>query len=135
MAFSNNLQQNDRVLDTVSGRQGKVARTPRSPEQRRTSIVFDGNSAAQYLDVMQLRLIVNGKTPEEGPPVDGTPPEDEKPVPTAAANGHVLTAALDALKKERAHNVEDMDELDKRFRALRDANEKLDKAIALLTAE
>lgn len=137
MSFSNNLQKNDRVLDTVSGRQGKVKWTPRAPAQRRTAILIDGRSVHQYLDVMQLRLIVDGKTPEETPPVDGTPPEEpmRRPAGAAGPTDAVTASALETLRVERARNANEMSEIEQRFRTLKAANEKLDRAIAVLTEQ
>lgn len=135
-AFRNNLQKNDRVFDTVSNRQGKVAWTPRDSGSRRTALVYDGQTAPQYRDVMQLRLITNGRTPEDVPPVDGTPPALE-PEHTAARiepqpDG---MSALDALKSERASNAQEMTRIEARFRLLKNSNERLDRAIAVMTDE
>ncbi len=155
--FTNNLILNDRVLDTVSGKQGKVKKTPRSPSQRRTSIVFDGQQTPRYLDVMQLRLLIGGQ-PERVAPVEGEPPPLREPknvvrqpcdncspefdcyrskmaccrkVPLKPVD--VPTSALETLKAERTRNTLALAEHEKQFRALKSANEKLDRAIAVFS--
>lgn len=138
MPFTNNLQKNDRVFDTASKRQGKVMWTPRSPEQRRTAVLFDGHRVATYLDVMQLRLVVGGKTIEEVPPVDGMPPEETDPTARkkpAAIAIHPTTSAVDTLKAERTRNAEEMMRIEGRFKTLKSANEKIDRAISVLVEQ
>lgn len=134
--FRNNLEQNDRVFDTVSKRQGKVKWTPRSESQRRTSVVFDGQQAPQYLDVMQLRLITDGHTPESVPPVDGDPPA-ETPVRPERRTAAVATGptVLDTLRAQRDQNVTEMTALEKRFRGIKAENERIEKAIAVLSEQ
>lgn len=82
--FRNNLVQNDRIVDTVTKKQGKVARTPKNDKNRMTCVQYDGQSAQRYVDVMQLRLMPDGRTPEEVPPIDGEPPALEEPSTKAA---------------------------------------------------
>lgn len=134
-AFRNNLEKNDRVFDTVSRRQGKVARTPRDERARMVSITFDGTSTPRYVDVMQLRLMPDGRTPEEAPPVDGTPPSEETgtdPGP-ALARAAPEPDALGALRTELHQNNEEMTEMNARFKLLRERNERIERAISALT--
>lgn len=126
MTFKNLLTQNDRVLHVPSKRQGKVTTTPRE-SSRRAAILFDGSGvSAKYIDVMDLRLLVNN-VPEEVPPIEGTPPE-EVAEPTVAVRG----SALDVVTRERDANVAEMETMTLRFRVLKTANERLDRAIIVL---
>lgn len=135
-AFHNNLEKNDRVLHVPTGRQAKVARSPRSPEtQRMTSIIFDGKHDVQYVDVMDLRLIPDGRTPEEHAPIDGTPPEGNarefkaRKAPVSAA---APASGLDALQSERHALQVEMRELEEKFRAKKARLTLVEKAIDVL---
>lgn len=129
--YQNNLALNDRVFDTESKRQGKVARMPRETS-RSVSVLFDGTTNPRYLDIMQLRLMPDGRTPEDVPPCDGVPADVAEPRTEirVVGNGDLLTAA----RQERTRNADEMAACDKRFRFLKDQNERLDRAIAVLTA-
>lgn len=126
--FTNNLTQNDRVLDTVTKRQGKVARTPREGS-RTVVILFDGKERAKSCDVMTLRFLVNGK-PEDFAPVEGEPPARntaEKKPPRYALG------LLSQAKAERETNGAEMAGIEKRFKELRAQNDRLDLVIKTLS--
>lgn len=130
--FRNNLQKNDRVLDTVSGRQGKVKWNPRE-HGRRTAIQIDGTATPRYLDVMTLRLIANGHTPEESAPVEGEPPaiEPERSEPqTPCGKG-----ALEMLRNELGQNERRMKDAEQTFRTLKKENARIERAILALTTD
>lgn len=133
--FSNNLDKNDRVLDVVSNRQGKVNVQPREAT-RMTKVLFDGKSSAVYVDVMNLRLVLNGKAAEDVPPIDGEPP----PLPSAKVAGPAAAAPLgqgdplELLRAQHAGNESEKLVITARFKELTTANERLDRAITALTA-
>lgn len=131
--FSNNLDLNNRVLHVPSGKQGKVAVQPRD-RTRMTKIIFDGRSSGQYVDVMDLRLILDGKVAEDVPPVDGEPPEKPGPNTRAPAPAGPQGSALELLRIKRGQNAHAMQALEQQFREIKAENEKIDKAIAALTA-
>lgn len=132
--FCNNLKENDRIFDTVTKRQGKVARTPKNERNRRTCIMLDGEKAQRYVDVMQLRFMVDGK-PEDVAPVDGVPSEDAAPKPrsnAAVSTAPKFDSALAAMTDEVERNNVELASIEKRFRELKVKNERLGQAIALL---
>jgi hypothetical protein len=128
--FCNNLKKNDRVLDTVSERQGKVARKLRSDGHRLTPVILDGTKTARYLDVAQLRFMVGG-TPEDVAPFDGDLPPIREEAQVARPEFKDSVAALVA---ERDANAEEMKGIEKRFKELRAKNDRLERAIAVLNA-
>lgn len=129
--YRNNLQKNDRVFDTVSKRQAKVDKDPRETS-RMVSIVYDGIHTPKYVDIRQLRLMPDGRTPETVPPCDGDPDEPEEKQPTVRPTATPL-GLLESAKGERQRNAAEMQGLETRFKFLKAANEKLDRAIAVLT--
>lgn len=138
--FRNNLVQNDRILDTISNKQGKVARTPKNDKNRMTCVQYDGQSAQRYVDVMQLRIIVDGRTPDDGPPIDGEPPALEEKTPRAAATaaaGYDPGPGVDmagALEHEIKALDERMGELNREFKILDAQKQKFQKALDILRA-
>lgn len=134
--FCNNLDKDNRVFDTVSGRQGKVARQPQSDKQRMTPIIYDGTNSVVYRDVMQLRLVLNGRTPEDDPPVDFpelAPPLGPKAPPPQAIQLSPTAAAAQLLRDEKERNNAEIETIEKRFKVLKASNEKLDAAIVALS--
>lgn len=133
--FSNNLDKDNRVLDVVSNRQGKVSVQPRE-STRMTKVLFDGKSSAVYVDVMNLRLVLNGKAAEDVPPIDGEPP----PLPSAKVAGPAAAPPigqgdpLELLRAQHAGNEHEKLVITARFKELTTANERLDRAITALTA-
>ena len=126
--FHNNLEKNDRVFDTESKRQAKVARTPRG-KARLTAITYDGTTTPRYVDVMQLRLMPDGRTPEDCPPIEGTPPEKfDGADPDSGSEPDALTS----LRAELAKNNAEMSGMNARFKTLREQNDRIEKAIAIL---
>lgn len=135
--FNNNLEKNDRVYDTVSKRQGKVARDIRDPSSRRVCILLDGDASAsaKYVDVMQLRLMPDGRTPEQDAPVDGVPPVEEPKRAAVQPRAHSEEPdALSALRSELERNNTEMNGMNARFKFLKEKNEKLVLAISALTS-
>ncbi len=130
--FRNNLEKNDRVFDTESKRQGKVARTPRDEQARMVAVVFDGTTTARYVDVMQLRLMPDGRTPEEFPPVNGSPPTIEE-TEHKSSDSPEPPDALAALRDELGRNNHEMTGMNARFKLLREKNDRIERAIAALT--
>lgn len=126
--FANNCTENDRVLDIESKCQGKVARTPRDPGSRRTAILFDGTVSPRYVDVMRLRLVVKG-VPEENPPIEGEPP----PLPVSGPSAMLAeSSALEVIEQEYARNAAEMETCQNRYKLLKAANERLDRARTIL---
>lgn len=131
--FSNNLDKNNRVIDVISNRQGKVNVQPRE-STRMTKVLFDGKSAAVYVDVMNLRLVLDGKQAEDLPPIDGEPPPLPADRPQAAPARTLIEGgdATAVLKAELEMNRQLMAALELQFKALRSKNDKLEQAIAIL---
>jgi len=127
--FRNNLQKDDRVLHAETKRPGTVRYTPEEGS-RTVGIVWQGTKAPQYVDVMKLRLVVDGK-PEDVPPVDGEPPAMGA---AAVAKTPAPSSALDALKAERETVTSEMKSHEDAFRVLKQRRERLDAAITALTA-
>lgn len=123
--FSNNLRVGDTVLDTDSRRQGEVVET--SEHKRNIRVKFPGGVNARRLDVMKVRLVVDGN-PEDVPPVTGEPPTAAVARQDAATHG-----ALGALKAERAELSSRMDRMNKEFAAMRTRIDKIDNAIVMLS--
>lgn len=125
--FRNNLEKDDAVFDTVSKRPGAVMARP-FRSRRATLVRLQGSKDEDHLDVMQLRLLVNGKT-EEVAPIDGEPPSLDQPAKTPkAASGDPVAL----LKAEKASNKVKMDSMTAEFKVLRLREERIDKAIAAL---
>ncbi len=135
--FRNNLQKNDRVFDTESRRQGKVYRTPRDEQSRMTSIVFDGTHSPRYVDVMQLRFMPDGRTPEDVAPIDGEPPAVGKAVVSSAPAPRAPSGSdpKDILVAEREKAVAEMAEITATYKGLQKKVERLNVAIEALTGE
>lgn len=141
--FANNLDKNNRVLDVITNRQGKVAIQPRE-STRMTKVIFDGRSSGQYVDVMNLRLILDGRQAEDVPPIDGDPPPlpegNDGPRRAFSARTAGVAPALQGfdavaiLKTQRADNETEKSKITERFKALAAENERLDKAITALTS-
>lgn len=119
--FENNLVKGDRVFDTVSKRPGTVSMTPQAAK-RNVRVLLQGDKVAKRLDVMKLRLIVDG-VPEDVAPISGTPPA----APSTAGD------PIEVLKLEKAANKSRMDEMTEEFTKLRTRNEKIDQVIQLLS--
>lgn len=137
MPYCNNLKMGDPVLDVVRSRKGTVAAQPRESSTN-VQIEFEGNTAAIYVPIRQLRLIVDGQ-PEDVPPHDGelpaaapraTGPRPAKPVVVAAG-----TDVTKPLHERRAYLKGVMEEMNKEFAAMRAEVETLDKALALLEGQ
>jgi hypothetical protein len=136
--YRNNLQKNDRVFHVPTKRQAKVDKDPRETS-RMVSIVFDGIHTPKYVDIREVRLMPDGRTPENVPPCDGDPNEDGgvglATTPKIRVQGTATPMGLlESAKGERARNATEMQVLETRFKHLKAANEKLDRAIAVLTA-
>lgn len=123
--FSNNLRVGDTVLDTDSRRQGEVVET--SEHKRNIRVKFPGGVNARRLDVMKVRLVVDGN-PEDVPPVTGEPPTAAVARQDAATHG-----AVASLKAERAQIVAEMASMNLKFTGMRARLEKIDKAIDVLS--
>ena len=132
--FCNNLKKGDPVLDTITNRPAKVARTPQSEQQRMVALIYQGTTSPRYADVMQLRLIVEGKAEAE-PPVTGEPP------PVAPKEIHssgqvyrpTSTDPLEMLRERRASNIAEIDAMTKRATELRHEVNRIDNAILALS--
>jgi hypothetical protein len=134
LPFKNCLEKDDRVIHAETKRPGTVAFTPKG---RQTAVTWQGTVSAVYCDVMSLRLIPpNGKgVPEENPPIEGEPPALETatrrtPKPAAPAGSD----ALELAKAERAQITARMEAMNAEFKTLKARGEKLDQAIAILSA-
>ncbi len=121
--FSNNLQREDAVVDH-NKRPGVVVATPRR-SKRNIFVRFQGEKTPRRVDVMKLRLVVDGR-PEDTPPVTGEPPAPRERTPDDP---------VEILRAGRAKNKQRMDELESEFKALRIINERVDLAIKALTGE
>lgn len=138
LPFCNNLKKDDPVLDTVSNRPARVARTPQSDQQRMVALTFQGTNSSRYIDVMQLRLIVNGK-PEPDAPVDGTPPPFNEKIITRSNSTHGIPTTtektpLQMLQDKRASNLAEIETMTKRATDLRLEVNRIDKAILALSS-
>lgn len=130
--YRNNLVKGDRVIHAATHRPGTVETQPRE-SSRMVAVLWQGTVAAQYTDVVKLRLIVNGK-PEDVPPCDGTPPDAvSRPAATCKPDTPDV-AAVDVLKKERDSVEVRMRDLESQFKTLKTRREKLDQAIAVLSS-
>ena len=129
LPFCNNLRKGDRVLDSASGRPGIVDMNPRETS-RSVSVVLQGIKTHRRFDVMNLRLIVDGKA-EDHPPVDGMPPE---PV-----NGHKREDpkeedAVHSLRTDRQKCASEIESMNDRAKVLRSKIDRIDRALLVLTA-
>lgn len=136
--YRNNLVKNDRVFHVPTKRQAKVDKDPRETS-RQVSIIFDGINTPRYVDIRELRLMPDGRTPEDVPPCDGDPNEQggvglatgvRPPVATAPKVPDLLATA----RAQRDANTAEMAGLETRFKTLKSANLKLDHAIEILSA-
>ncbi len=135
LPFSNNLKKDDRVFDTGSKRQGRVPRDPQSEKQRMTPVIFDGRTSVQYVDVMQLRLVVDGRQIEDNPPIDGIPPElHSRTAAPAAAAPAKEPDAVTMLREVKGKIAAEISAIEKRFKELKAEEERIDKALAALTS-
>lgn len=136
--FCNNLRKGDAVLDVESNRPAKVARQP-AETGRMVCVCYQGTASDRYVDVMRLRLVVNGKA-EDVPPVDApekAPPLSDHQRPTRAAAPSAPAAPTDALTILRARKQAITDEItgmENRCRELRAEEKKVDTAITALSA-
>jgi hypothetical protein len=130
--YRNNLQKGDRVMHAPTKRVGTVAVSPRE-SSRNTSILWQGSSQAKYVDVLELRLIVNNQ-PEEVPPCDGAPPGRETAASLAASSsgGGYANGSIESLKRDRDLLDQQMNEMNEKFKKLREYRERLDRAIQVL---
>ncbi len=129
LPFCNNLKKDDRVAHSQSKRQGTVDAQPRE-SSRNVSVIWDGNTAPIYVDVMDLRLVLDDKgTLDEHPPIDGEPPEKKTRAPETVL---APPNALAALKTERDGIAKQMREIEDRFKFLKTQKERLDGAIQFL---
>lgn len=131
LPFCNNLKKGDPVLDTQSNRPAKVARTLASDQQRSVCVRFQGTITDRYVDVMRLRLIVNGQ-PEELPPIDGEPPSLKREAPSPWPDPKPDADPLAMLKAKKTAHADEIAEMEARCRVIRAEDERLDKAIAAL---
>jgi hypothetical protein len=123
-AYANNLRKNDPVIDANTKRPGKVAADVR--ETSRTVLVqFQGESSPRRTDVMDLRLVVDGR-PEEIPPINGVPP------PRAGA-ARSRNDALESLKADRAAVDAEMRIIEGQFKDRRERRDRLDQAIKIMS--
>ena len=120
--FSNNLRLGDPVFDTVTQRPGVVSATPRE-SKRNVRVRLQGDKTPKRLDVMKLRLVVDGK-PESVPPVSGEPPA---PPPDQKER-----TPVQVLRDQKDKNQAIMDKMTEEFKALRHLNDRLDRAIEAL---
>lgn len=130
--YCNNLAKDDVIVHAETRRVGKVAHNPEETS-RMVGIVWQGTKSVQYVDILLLRYVVNGR-PEDVPPCDGTPPELEGYPAQRPRARPVETNALEALKKERDDANTEMVRLEARFRELRSNKDRLERAIGVLTA-
>lgn len=128
--FCNNLAKNDRVFDTVSKKHGTVFRQV-NEDSRSVCVLFDGNSTSKYVDVMRLRIVLNGKVAEDVPPIDGEPPLPDGDA-VAAPKPRRASTALESLIDQRTANIAELANINLRFTALKAENEKIDRAIDIL---
>lgn len=129
--FCNNLKKDDAVFDVETKRPGKIANNPRETS-RFVSVLLQGTTTPRSIDVMRLRLVVDGK-PEDVPPIDGEPPTlhpHDDPRPKAAVGiPHALSAVRDEREKIKAR----MAVIEAEFRTLRATDDRLaaaEKALA-----
>lgn len=134
--FRNNLAAGDAVQHAVTKRPGNVRWA------RETSIwagvVWQGTTSPQQVHVSKLRLVVNGVA-EEVPPVDGEIPpivDVEKPARDHKTEQFIAQRpdGVAALKQEREVIARRMDELQREFVDLKAKRDRIDKALAVLTA-
>lgn len=132
MPFCNNLKKDDPVFDVETKRPGKIANNPRETS-RFVSVLLQGTTTPRSIDVMRLRLVVDGK-PEDVPPIEGEPPaihpHDDRPAPST---GLGVPTALSAIREDRAKIKERMAIIEAEFRTLRATDDRLATAEKALT--
>lgn len=142
--FKNNLVMPNQVFDIVTRRRGIVATTPREGN-RRTAVIFDGTSTPKYVDVMELRFIPPnaGGAPEDVPPIDGDPPplpethrarKVSEPKEPRKWSGSSTSTPVQQLAERRVEIKTEIENMTKRATDLRSEDERLEKAIAVLSA-
>lgn len=134
IAFRNNLTKGDPVMHSETKRPGKVASQPRE-SSRGAMVLWQGATSPQHCDILKLRLVVDGK-PEDVAPCDGEPPKDQvvvKPIPPDNSPETHRLFALDCVQRERAKVKEEMAGLERQFKQLRAAEERLAEAEKALT--
>ena len=127
-AFCNHLTKGDRVLNTKLGREGTIAAKPRETS-RYVQIQYDNRTSVGSADVMDLRIILDGRA-EDVPPVTGEPPERQT---RTEAQESEEDAVLTTLRAQRARHDNTIQELEHKLRMERSAIERLDRAIKVLT--
>ena len=127
--YRNNLKKGDPVIAKDTRRPGEIAADVRH-NSRTVMVKFQGVPTPQRVDVLQLRLVVDGK-PEDCPPIDGQPPERlQKPArSTAESTGG---DAVNVLKASRDQLNQELEEMSARFKALRERRDKISQAIDIL---
>lgn len=132
LPYCNNLRKNDRVIHADTKRPGTVASQPRESSVM-VSVLWQGTTTPQYVDVVKLRLVCANGEIDEHPPFDGEPPQR-----TARSSPSVASApeasALAGLKKERDDIGAEMTRLEERFKALKVKKERVERAIEVMTA-
>lgn len=92
--FKNNLREGDEVLNVRTRKQGRVIETP-APQAKRVKVLGVGGQRFREADVMDLRLVVDGK-PEDAPPIDGDPNDSGPRVPKGVNPGRMAMPTLEA---------------------------------------
>lgn len=123
--FKNCLRGGDEVFDTVTKKIGVVAASPWATK-RNVSVRFVPALKAERLDVMKLRLVVDGK-PEDTPPIEGDPDSRSEVQIEEEAD------ALSILKIQRAELKAQMETMNGKFKVMSDRLMKMDEAIKILS--
>lgn len=132
--FRNNLEKGDRVQHADSGRVGTVEFTPLESSPK-AAIKWQGTVSFQYTPIGKLRLIVDGLA-EKVPPCDGEPPGADAPrgrAPAEAKPAKEMTP-LEHIRAERVKVKAEMTELERQFKQMRAADDRLAEAEKVLTA-
>ena len=124
--FTNNLKRDDPVEEASTKKRGTIARAPWR-KLRAVYVRFNGEPKERRVDVMDLRLVVDGVA-EDVAPVTG----DAPPLVRTASTGPTVADPASAIKAQRETIKKRMDSMTEEFKGLRLLDDRLSKALAAL---